>query len=97
MSQRTTAGEYEIELLATDLATGFTELTFEIRRDDGPVSQLEPYLGALGHLVALREGDVAYLHVHPGGDESRQRPDPIRCAVLDFWSIPLIPSIETER
>ena len=25
----------------------------------------EPYLGAGGHLVALREGDLAYLHVHP--------------------------------
>jgi hypothetical protein len=23
------------------------------------------YLGARGHLVALREGDLAYLHVHP--------------------------------
>jgi len=27
--------------------------------------ELEPYLGALGHLVALRRGDLAYLHVHP--------------------------------
>jgi hypothetical protein len=25
----------------------------------------EPYLGAAGHLVALRDGDLAYLHVHP--------------------------------
>lgn len=30
-----------------------------------PVSNLDPYLGALGHLVALQEGDLAYLHVHP--------------------------------
>ena len=27
----------------------------------------EPYLGAGGHLVALREGDLAFLHVHPTG------------------------------
>jgi len=26
---------------------------------------LEPYLGAYGHLVVLREGDCAYIHVHP--------------------------------
>jgi hypothetical protein len=26
---------------------------------------VEPYLGARGHLVALRQGDLAYLHVHP--------------------------------
>ena len=25
------------------------------------------YLGAYGHLVALRAGDLAYLHVHPEG------------------------------
>ncbi len=27
--------------------------------------KIEPYLGAGGHLVALREGDLAFLHVHP--------------------------------
>ena len=27
--------------------------------------ETEPYLGAGGHLVALREGDLAFLHVHP--------------------------------
>jgi hypothetical protein len=30
-----------------------------------PVTNLEPYLGAYGHMVALREGDLGYLHVHP--------------------------------
>ena len=29
------------------------------------MTDLEPYLGALGHLVAIRDGDLAYLHVHP--------------------------------
>ena len=40
------------------------ELTFEITRGGRPV-EVEPYLGADGHLVALREGDLAFLHVHP--------------------------------
>ncbi|HET9517264.1 MAG TPA: hypothetical protein VFO77_06030 [Actinoplanes sp.] len=31
----------------------------------GAPAPLEPYLGAYGHLVVLREGDLAYLHVHP--------------------------------
>ena len=31
-------------------------------------SATEPYLGAGGHLVALREGDLAFLHVHPTSD-----------------------------
>ncbi|WP_248294459.1 hypothetical protein [Actinoplanes sp. TBRC 11911] len=26
---------------------------------------LEPYLGAFGHLVVMRDGDLAYVHVHP--------------------------------
>ncbi|MEU4215013.1 hypothetical protein [Actinoplanes sp. NPDC026623] len=30
----------------------------------GPAA-LEPYLGAFGHLVVFREGDVGYVHVHP--------------------------------
>lgn len=40
------------------------ELTFDITRD-GRAIEVEPYLGAGGHLVALREGDLAFLHVHP--------------------------------
>jgi hypothetical protein len=44
-------------------------LSFNVLRDGEPVA-VEPYLGADGHLVALREGDLAYLHVHPltGGE-----------------------------
>ncbi|SNY62602.1 hypothetical protein [Paractinoplanes atraurantiacus] len=32
---------------------------------DGKTAQLDPYLGAFGHLVVMREGDLAYVHVHP--------------------------------
>ena len=42
-------------------------LAFAITRD-GRTIETEPYLGAGGHLVALREGDLAFLHVHPTGD-----------------------------
>ncbi|THV41327.1 heavy-metal-associated domain-containing protein [Glycomyces buryatensis] len=53
-----------------DLSAGSTStLTFAVTRDGEPVTEIEPYLGAFGHLVALREGDLAYLHVHPEGDE----------------------------
>nr|MDT0662729.1 hypothetical protein [Micromonospora sp. DSM 115978] len=34
-------------------------------RDGVAVPDLERYLGAYGHLVALRHGDLGYLHVHP--------------------------------
>jgi hypothetical protein len=32
--------------------------------DHNPAA-LQPYLGAFGHLVVLRQGDLAYVHVHP--------------------------------
>ena len=32
---------------------------------DGKAATLEPYLGAFGHLVVMRQGDLAYVHVHP--------------------------------
>ncbi len=39
-------------------------LRFTVTRDGSPVA-VQDYLGAKGHLVALREGDLAFLHVHP--------------------------------
>jgi len=45
-----------------------SELTVTVRRGGEPVRTVEPYLGSYGHLVALREGDLAYLHVHPDQD-----------------------------
>jgi hypothetical protein len=41
-----------------------SELGFTVTREGRPVA-VEDYLGAKGHLVALREGDLAFLHVHP--------------------------------
>lgn len=35
-----------------------------VTRDGRPVD-LQPYLGALGHLVVIRVDDLSYLHVHP--------------------------------
>jgi hypothetical protein len=50
-----------------------SDLRFTVKRGRQAV-HVEPYLGADGHLVALREGDLAYLHVHPveggGHDDS---------------------------
>ena len=51
-----------------------SRLTLTVSRDGRPVTDLEPYLGAYGHLVALRAGDLAYLHVHPEGEAEPARP-----------------------
>ncbi len=56
---------YDVELTSREIAVGETvDLEFEIHQDSD-LAHLDPYLGALGHLVTLRDGDLAYLHVHP--------------------------------
>jgi hypothetical protein len=61
----TDAGTYTVTLEG-DTAPGVpTVLTTRIELDGEPVTDLEPYLGAHGHLVAMRAGDLGYLHVHP--------------------------------
>jgi hypothetical protein len=62
-----TAGGYEVRLDAPAARAGReAELSFTVSKD-GTRVDTEPYLGAGGHLVALREGDLAFLHVHPEG------------------------------
>ncbi|WP_329041291.1 hypothetical protein OHT61_24890 [Streptomyces sp. NBC_00178] len=62
-----TVDGYTVSLGGT-LRPGRAErVTFTVRRDGRPVTALQPYLGAYGHLVALRAGDLAYLHVHAEG------------------------------
>jgi hypothetical protein len=59
---------YRVEL-AGDLKPGTaSKVILTVSSDGRPVTDLQPYLGAYGHLVALRGGDLAYLHVHPDGE-----------------------------
>jgi hypothetical protein len=51
-------------------------LTLTVAKDGAPVTDLQPYLAAYGHLVALRDGDLAYLRVHPDGHPGDGRTSP---------------------
>jgi hypothetical protein len=62
-ARSTTVDGYRVALDAGDQS----ELRFSVTRKGKPVT-VEPYLGARGHLVALRDGDLAFLHVHPDAD-----------------------------
>jgi hypothetical protein len=63
---RVSVDGYDVALEGTPKAGAEGDLDFTVSKDGKPVA-VQPYLGADGHLVALREGDLAYLHVHPGG------------------------------
>lgn len=58
---------YQVQLTAKPssiVAGQSTTLTFAINQNGKPVTNLEKYLGALGHSVVLREGDLEFLHTH---------------------------------
>jgi hypothetical protein len=77
-SRVATVDGYEVKLDG-DLVPGKTaELDLTVSKDGQPVTDLQPYLGAYGHLVALRGGDLAYLHVHPDGEpgDGKTKPGP---------------------
>ncbi|MFD3661834.1 hypothetical protein ACFWVF_14750 [Streptomyces sp. NPDC058659] len=60
-----TVDGYQVRLGGTLDPGKAGELKLTVTKAGKPVTDLEPYLGAYGHLVALRDGDLAYLHVHP--------------------------------
>ncbi len=67
---RTSVAGFDVEVTGRLTAGKSSDLTLTVTRDGEPVTALEPYLGAFGHLVALRQGDLAFLHVHPTGAEA---------------------------
>jgi hypothetical protein len=68
VERRTTEVDgYTVTLEGDLTADGSSEVVLTVERD-GEIVTTEPYLGAAGHLVAIRDGDLAYLHVHPVDD-----------------------------
>ncbi|TDQ00944.1 hypothetical protein [Labedaea rhizosphaerae] len=61
----TTVDGYRVTINGHLEAGKEAELTATITRGGHPVTDLQTYLGAYGHLVVLRATDLGYLHVHP--------------------------------
>jgi hypothetical protein len=70
--------DYRVTLSGDLTPCATSTLTLTVDKGGVPVTDLQPYLAAYGHLVVLRQGDLAYLHVHPDGepDDGRTRPGP---------------------
>ncbi len=74
---RVSTGDGYTVTLTGDLTSGeHSMLKLSVAKDGRPVTDLQPYLGAYGHLVALRGGDLAYLHVHPDGEPGDGKTEP---------------------
>ncbi|WP_152365286.1 heavy-metal-associated domain-containing protein [Microlunatus speluncae] len=71
ISTTSTVDGYRLTLAGELKASGESALTVTVTRNGKPVTTLQPYLGAYGHLVILRQGDLGYLHVHPEGAEPK--------------------------
>ncbi len=67
---------YTVTLDGELVAGQESELVLSVSRAGAPVTDLQPYLAAYGHLVALRAGDLAYLHTHPDGEPGDGRTTP---------------------
>lgn len=78
------------------------ELKLKVSKGGKPVTDLQPYLAAYGHLVALRSGDLGYLHVHPNGEpgDGRTRPGPeisFTTTAPSAACVPALPGLQARR
>lgn len=62
-----TVGGYQVKLpTVASLETGKeSTLMFDIKQNGKSITDLQPYLGALGHVVILRGDDLQFIHAHP--------------------------------
>lgn len=66
MSAVTNGIQATLQLASPFKTKEHTNLTFVLAQNGKPVTQIDPYLGAFGHVVVLRHGDADdYIHGHP--------------------------------
>jgi hypothetical protein len=64
-ARESTVDGYTVRYEGTPQVGAPKPMVFRVFTAGTPVLNIERYLGAYGHLVALREGDLGYIHVHP--------------------------------
>ncbi|MBB5960105.1 hypothetical protein FHS29_006728 [Saccharothrix tamanrassetensis] len=70
---------YQVRLDGELVPGKASPIRLTVTKDGKAVADLQPYLAAYGHLVALRQSDLAYLHVHPEGapGDGKTAPGPV--------------------
>lgn len=64
-ARESTVDEHTVTYEGTPAVGATQPMLFRVFSNGAPVTDLQPYLGSFGHLVVLRDGDLAYVHVHP--------------------------------
>ncbi|GGN46978.1 hypothetical protein GCM10010109_82760 [Actinoplanes campanulatus] len=64
-ARATTADGHQVGYEGTPVTESTQPLLMTVTDAAGRPVTVEPYLGAFGHLVVLRQGDLGYVHVHP--------------------------------
>ncbi|WP_432980551.1 hypothetical protein [Dactylosporangium sp. CA-233914] len=64
-SRTVDADTFKVTLEGAPQVNATQPLSFRVFAGGSPVTDLERYLAAYGHLVVVRDGDLGYLHVHP--------------------------------
>ncbi|MDR6553242.1 hypothetical protein [Paenibacillus qinlingensis] len=70
-------GDKEVTLAFDHLMAGMTldmVFTFKQGTEKTPVTNLQPYLGSVGHIVAISEDGNEYVHVHPADPSATSGP-----------------------
>lgn len=67
--------DYQVRLDGALTPGDPTPVVATVRRDGAAVTDLEPDRGAFGHLVGLREGDLAFVRVRPAVGGARASPE----------------------
>lgn len=64
-ARATTADGYAVGYEGSPTTQSIQPILMTVTGPDHKPAILQPYLGAYGHLVMIREGDLAYVHIHP--------------------------------
>ncbi len=92
-------GNYEVTLSTSDtlqsaqlsLGRQSISLTVKDKATKKPITDLQPYLGAFGHLIMLRQSNRDYTHVHPsiGGKMAMAQLEEQGGPTIEFTPMPL--------
>jgi hypothetical protein len=63
--RQATTDNFTISYEGTPSTASTQPILMSVTAPDGKPAALQPYLGAFGHLVMVREGDLGYVHIHP--------------------------------